>query len=188
MEMDIFEAISSRRSIRRYSDLPVEDEQVQAVFEAVRHSPSWANMQCWRFVAVRDVEAKQKLAEYSYMKSFMEARGYKANPAKKALVEAPVVIVACAEPSQSGEVRGQDYYLLDMGIACQTLMLAAKGLGLGTVFVGIYEEDKVRELLGIPGNVRIVGLIPMGYPLEEKEKGPSRKEVSEFLYNGRWGG
>ena len=185
--MDIFEAIGRRRSIRKYSGLPVEDEQVQAVFEAVRQSPSWANMQCWRFVAVRDDDDKQKLAEYSYMKSFMEAKGYKANPSKKALAEAPVVIVACADPAESGEVRGQDYYLVDMGIACQTLMLAARGLGLGTVFVGIYEEDKVRELLGIPGNVRIVGLIPIGYPLEEKDKGPSRKEVSEFLYSEKWG-
>ncbi len=185
--MDIFEAVSRRRSIRRYSDKPVEDEQVQAVFEAVRQSPSWANMQCWRFVAVRDKETREKLAEYSYMKSFMEAKGYKANPSKKALVEAPVVIVACADPADSGEVRGQDYYLVDMGIACQTLMLAARGMGLGTVFVGIYEEDKVRELLGIPEGVRVAGLIPMGYPLEEKDKGPSRKEVSEFLYNGKWG-
>ncbi|MCK4911987.1 MAG: nitroreductase family protein [Thermodesulfovibrionales bacterium] len=185
--MDIFEAISRRRSIRRYSGLPVEDEQVNAVFEAVRQSPSWANMQCWRFVAVRDRDVREKLAEYSYMKSFMEAKGYKANPSKKALVEAPVVIVACADPADSGEVRGQDYYLVDMGIACQTLMLAARGLGLGTVFVGIYEEDKVRELLGIPEGVRVAGLIPMGYPLEEKDKGPSRKEVSEILYNEKWG-
>ena len=185
--MDIYEAIATRRSIRRYSDKPVEDEQVNAVFEAVRHSPSWSNMQCWRFVAVRDRDAREKLAEYSYMKSFMEAKGYKVNPSRKALVEAPVVIVACADPADSGEVRGQDYYLVDMGIACQTLMLAARGMGLGTVFVGIYEEDKVRELLGIPEGVRVAGLIPMGYPLEEKDKGPSRKEVSEFLYNGKWG-
>ncbi len=184
--MDILEAINRRRSIRRYSDKPVSDELLSEVFEAVRQSPSWANMQCWRFVAVRDREAREKLAEHSFMKSFMEAKGYKVNPAKKAFIEAPVVLVACAYPDDSGQVRGQDYYLLDMGIACQTLMLAAKGAGLGTVFVGIYEEDKVRELLAIPEGVRIVGLIPMGYPLEEKAKGPSRKEVHEFLYNEKW--
>ncbi|KKL85792.1 hypothetical protein LCGC14_1951180 [marine sediment metagenome] len=186
--MDIFEAINTRRSVRRYSDRPLGDEILREVFESVRQSPSWANMQCWRFVAVRDAEAKEMLAEYSYMESFFAGKGYKVNPAKKALREAPVVLVACADPADSGEVRGQDYYLLDIGIASQTLMLAARGHGLGTVFVGIYEEGKVKELLGIPEGVRVAGLIPIGYPLEEKDKGPSRKEVSEILYPVRWGG
>jgi nitroreductase len=184
--MELFEAINKRRSIRRYSDIPLDEDTLTQVFEAVRQSPSWKNLQCWRFVVVRDAGDKEKLAEYSFLEGFFETKGYKFNPAKKAIAEAPVVIVACADRKDSGDVRGQEYYLVDMGIASQTLMLAARGLGLGTVFVGIYDEDKVRELLDIPSEVRVVGMIPMGYPHEEKDRGPSRKEVSDILFNERW--
>ncbi len=185
--MDIFEAIRTRRSVRRYSDKPLSDELLVEIFESVRRSPSWANMQCWRFVAVRDIEARKKLAEYSFMESYLAPMGYKSNPGRKALAEAPVVLVLCASPHDSGQIRGQDYYLMDLGIASQTLMLAARAHGLGTLFVGVYEESPVKELLGIPDDVRVAGLIPIGYALEDKANGMSRKSVSEILTLEMWG-
>ena len=94
-------------------------------------------------------------------------------PSKKALAEAPVVIVLCADPSQSGVLWEQNYYLVDSGIASQNLMLAARAQGLGTVFVGIYDEEKVKQLLNIPASIRVVGLFPLGYPVEEKKDGPA---------------
>lgn len=186
--MELFEAVTTRRSIRKYLDKPVEEEKLQAVVEAVRQAPSWANMQCWRMVVVKDPGMKQRISDLSYVESFFAPKGYKANPSKKALAEAPAVIALCADPADSGTLWGQQYYLVDCGIASQNLMLAARAQGLGTVFVGIYDEEKLKALLNIPEAVRVVGLFPLGYPAEEKKDGPPRKPVSEICYLERWAG
>lgn len=185
--MELMEAVRTRRSVRRFLDRPVEDEELDTLFESVRMSPSWANMQCWRFVVVKDASVRQKISEYSYVESFFSPKGYKVNPAKKGLAEAPAVIVACADPEQSGVLAGQNYYLTDLGIAAQTLMLSARSLGLGTVFVGVFDEENIKSLLVIPANIRIVGLFPIGYPTEEKKEGPPRKTLGEIVYSGTWG-
>jgi nitroreductase len=186
--MDIFEAIKTRRSIRKYQDRPVEEEKLKALLESVQMAPSWANMQCWRLVVVKDRAKKEKISELSYMESYYATKAYKSNPAKKALAGAPVVIVLCADPADSGSVRGQSYYLTDAGLAAENLMLAARGMGLGTVFVGIFDEDEVRTLLNIPSTIRIVGLFPLGYPVEEKKEGPQRKPLQDFCFYEQWGG
>jgi len=184
--MDLFDAIKTRRSVRKYLDTPVEDEKLLQILEAVRMAPSWANFQCWKFIVVKERATKEKISELSYVESFFSPLGYKANPAKKALAEAPVVIVACADPSKSGVLWDQHYYMTDLGIACQNLMLAARGLGLGTVFVGVFDEGRLRELLSIPLNIRVVGLFPIGYPVEDKKDGPPRKELNEFVFYENW--
>lgn len=185
--MDIFETIRTRRSVRRFMDKPVEEDKLQAILEAVRQAPSWANLQCWRFIVVKDPVVKEKISEISYVESFFAPKGYKANPSKKGLAEAPVIIVACADPSQSGTIWGQSYYMTDMGIAAQNLMLAARALGLGTVFVGVFDEEKIHSMLAIPPNIRVVGLFPVGYPLEEKASGPARKPLNEIAFYEKWG-
>ena len=184
--MELFEAIKTRRSVRTYQDKPVEDEKLQAVLDAVRMAPSWANMQCWRMVVVKDKAARENISDLSYVESYFSPKGYKSNPSKKALAAAPVVIVLCADPAQSGVLWDQNYYLVDAGIAAQNLMLAARSLGLGTVFVGVYDEEKVKKLLNIPASVRIIGLLPLGYPAEEKKDGPKRKPLDEICFNGQW--
>lgn len=184
--MDVIEAIKTRRSIRRYSDRPIEEEKLQAVLEAFRMAPSWANFQCWRLIVIKDKELKAKISALSYVESFFAPLGYKSNPSMKALAEAPVVIVLCADPDKSGTLWEQQYYLVDAGIAAQNLMLAARGLGLGTVFVGVYQEDGVKKLLNIPERIRVVGLLPLGYPAEEQRNVPSRKPVGEFCFLERW--
>ena len=184
--MELFEAISTRRSIRRYLDRPVEESKLQAVIEAVRMAPSWANMQCWRMIVVKDKTVREKLSELSYVESFFTPRGYKTNPAKKALAEAPAVIVLCADPANSGAIWEQNYYLVDAGIASQNLMLAACAQGLGTVFVGVFEEQKVKTLLAIPEQIRVVGLFPIGYPAEEKKEGPPRKPLGDICCSEKW--
>jgi len=185
--MEFFEALSTRRSIRRYQERPIEEEKLRAVLDAVRASPSWANQQCPRLVIVKDAVTKQRISELSYLESFFATKGYKSNPAMKALAQAPVVIVLCADPTQSGAIRSQDYYLADCGIAAQSLMLAANAQGLGTVFVGIFQEEPLRDLLGIPETIRVVGLFPLGYPAEEKKDGPKRKPLEEICFVEKWG-
>jgi nitroreductase len=184
--MEVFEAIHSRRSIRKFQDRPVEPEKLQTVLEAARQAPSWSNLQCWRFVVVQDPAVRASLSELSFVESFFAAYGYNKNPAQMAIAAAPAVIVACADPARSGTMEDQNYYLVDLGIATQNLMLAAHGLGLGTVFVGVFDEQKVRALLGIPAGIRIVGLFPVGYPQEEKRSGPPRKPLDEIVFHEKW--
>ena len=95
MAMKLFE---ERRSIRRYGDRPVEDEKLEAVLEAARLAPSWANMQCWTYIVIKDQATKEAVAGT-----------LKNNPIQKAVTAAPVVIVACADPEKSGNVNGQPY-------------------------------------------------------------------------------
>jgi nitroreductase len=94
--------------------------------------------------------------------------------------------VLCADPANSGTLWEQKYYLVDCGIASQNLMLAARAQGLGTVFVGVYEEEKIKSLLSIPASVRIVGLFPLGYPTEEGKAGPPRKPLTEICFTETW--
>jgi len=184
--MDTLEAIRTRRSVRKFSDKPVEDEKLQTVLEAVQAAPSWSNMQCWRMVVVKSAETRAKISELSYVESFFSNYGYKSNPAQKGIAGAPVVIVVCAFPDQSGELNGQQYYLTDAGIATENLMLAAHAVGLATVFVGVFDEEKLGDLLSVPPGVRIVGLFPLGYPLTEPKGGPPRKPLEEIVHYEKW--
>lgn len=185
--MDLFEAFKTRRSIRKYLDQPVEDDKLRAVLDAVRMAPSWANMQCWRMIVVKDRAAREKISELSYVEAYFAPKGYRSNPSKKALAEAPVVLVLCADPVNSGEIWNQQYYLVDAGIAAENLMLAARGLGLGSVFVGVFDEAQLKNLLNVPEAVRIVGLFPLGYPADEKKDGPPRKPLFDICFDEQWG-
>lgn len=184
--METLDAIRTRRSVRKFSSKAVEPEKLQTVLEALQQAPSWSNLQCWRLVVVTDQEVREKISALSFVESFFSVYGYKSNPAQKALAQAPIVIVACADPSKSGDLHGQQYYMADMGIAAENLMLAAHDQGLATVFVGVYEEEKIKTLLEIPAEIKIVGLFPLGYPDGEAKSGPARKAVSEFVHYGQW--
>jgi nitroreductase len=169
--MKLFE---ERRSIRKYGDRPVEDEKLQAVLEAARQAPSWANMQCWTFIVVKDQATREALAE-----------ALENNPSQKAIATAPVVIVACADPDKSGRRDGLEYFMLDIGICFQQLILEAWNQGLGTCWIGWYNEDKVRSVLGVPDNIRIVAMTPLGYAAVYPEH-PGRKPIEEIVFNEKW--
>lgn len=184
--MDTIEAIKTRRSVRKYADTPVEPEKLQVLLEAVQASPSWSNMQCCRLIVVQAAATRAKISELSFVESFFATYGYKTNPAQKALADAPVVIVLCAIPEKSGEMGGQPYYMTDAGIASENLMLAAHAVGLASVFVGVFDEEQLGELLEIPPGVRIVGLFPIGYSATEPKSGPPRKPLDETVHYEKW--
>lgn len=175
--MDLYEVLESRRSVRKYKTEDVSEEKLKKVLEAARIAPSWSNLQCWRFIVVRDGEVKKELG----------ASMPDNNPAKKAVGEtAPVVVVLCANPKESGDQDGKDYYLLDAGLAMQQMMLAAQAEGLGTCWVALFDEAKAREACSVPEDYRVVGLTPLGYPEKQPSARP-RKEFGEIIFNEKWG-
>jgi nitroreductase len=179
--MDLMEAIRERRSIRKYKADPVSEEALQKVIEAVRWSPSWANTQCWEVIIVRDPNMKSELA------NTLTAT----NPARSSIAETPLVIVLCGKKGVSGFKKGEaatvkgDWLMFDTGIAMQSLCLAAHALGLGTVVVGLFDHKKAEEILGLPQNVEVVAMTPLGYPAAQGGA-PKRKEVSEFVFSERY--
>lgn len=179
--MDLIQAINERRSVRKYKSDPVNDDLVNTILEAGRWAPSWANTQCWRFVVVRDSEIKAKLAD---------TKG-KGNPAAEAIRNAPVTIVVCSKLGISGYYKGEaptdkgDWYMFDTALAVQNMMLAAHSLGLATVAVGLFDAQKAAEILGVPPDVAVVLMLPLGFP-DEFPQAPRRKELSEIVSYDRY--
>jgi len=180
--MDTWEAIESRRSIRRYRATEVDDKVLEQVLEAGRLAPSWDNTQCWHFIVVRDVESRNKLAD-------MMPRN---NPAARGVREAPVVVVACAERDKSGYIDGKlssdkgDWYMFDIALAMQNMVLMAQSLGLGTVYIGWFDEEQATEFLNIPQGYSIVAMTPLGYPAKIPKQRP-RKKLNQIVSYEKFG-
>jgi nitroreductase len=181
--MDLMEAIKGRRSIRKYKPDPISEETLRTLMEAVRWSPSWANTQCWEVIVVRDPKIKSELATALP----------NTNPALSSMTEAPLIIVLCGKKGISGFKKGQaatikgDWLMFDTGLAMQNLCLAAHALGLGTVVVGMFDHKKAEEILGLPQNVEVVAITPLGYRAAEGSP-TRRKELSEFVFYDKYQG
>jgi nitroreductase len=163
--MELMDVITKRTSIRKYKPDPIDEEKIRYVLEAARLAPSWANWQCWKYIVVTDDSLKKIITQHEWA------------------TEAPAIIVGCADPKQSGKDHGQDYYMLDMGISMEHLVLAATEQGLGTCWIGKYFDEKtVKKVLEIPKNFKVVAMTPLGYPAEESIVKP-RKKFEEIV---RW--
>ncbi len=163
--MDVLSAIGGRRSIRKYSSKPVEEEKLLKVLEAARLSPSAKNRQEWRFIVVRELKTRMELTE---------AIG------QPFVGEAPIILVCCGTEVESIMRGGQPRYTVDLSIATAYMILEAYEQGLGTCWLGSYDENKVKEVLGIPEGVRIVAITPLGYPNESPAPRP-RKQLDEII-------
>ncbi|MBI2863195.1 MAG: histidine phosphatase family protein [Chloroflexi bacterium] len=164
----MLKVIRERRSVRRMQSTPIPEDHLTSILEAARLAPSWGNRQCWRFVVVRDAERRARLSRAI-------------STPKTLLVEAPVVIVAFAQPDASGRREGLDYFMLDMGIAVEHLVLQAHALGLGTCWIGLFEEEPIKEAIGLPDDMRVVALIPIGYPAHDPGT-RKRKPLAELVF------
>jgi len=194
--MELFEAIKNRRSIRRYKSASVDDKKIEAILEAGRWAPSWSNTQCWRFIVVRDPKIKAKLAD-TLMKIKLPDREVP-NPGAMAINTVPVVIVVCGEIGKAGGKPGRgggggeyvtdkgDWFMFDTALAVQNMVLAAHGLGLGTVIMGAFDAVQAEKALGVPKGYRVVVMFPVGVP-DQEGKAPPRKELSEIVIKDIWG-
>jgi nitroreductase len=163
--MDVTEAIRSRRSIRRYKQIPVPEHLLKRVLEAARLAPSAGNRQEWKFVVITEEETKRQLAEACRNQSFVAQAG--------------AVIVACAtDPSKK-------WHMVDVAIAVDHMTLEAHALGLGSCWIGAYEEERVKQICGIPEAIRVVVLLPVGIPDAEGVTRP-RKTLEEIVSWERW--
>jgi nitroreductase len=170
--LDVLEAVKNRRSIRNYLDKPVEEEKLLKILEAARLSPSAVNFQPWNFIVVKDRVIRQKMLQ-AYNREWF--------------VKAPVIIVACATPQKAWRRSdGEEFWKIDAAIAMQSMVLTATSEGLGTCWVGAFDEKKAREVLGIPDEIRIVAMTPLGYSAEKKEQVTERKPLEEIMRYNHW--
>jgi len=170
--MDVLIAIKTRKSVRKYLKRNVEEEKLTAILEAGRLAPSASNRQEWRFVVVRAPEKRVKLAEAANQQTFVG--------------EAPVVIAACAVTDAHLMRCGQACYPIDVAIALDHMSLAAAELGLGTCWIGAFDEDQVKKILNIPQEIRVVALMPLGYPSDPSVISKNRLPLSEIVKHDHW--
>ena len=150
--MTVYEAIKSRYSVRAYKNEPVPEEKLHKILDAARLAPSARNRQEWKFIVVRDKVTRRKLAEAASHQMF--------------IAEAPVVIVACA--TEHSHIMRCDVpaYAVDLAIAVDHMTLVATEEGLGTCWIGAFNQDEVRKILDIPDTCKVVALLPLGYPAD----------------------
>ncbi len=174
--MEFLEVVKKRRSIRAYKPDPVEPEKIANVLEAARQAPSWKNLQCWRFMVITSIEKRTAVANV-----FAPT-----NPGAKALLQSPVIIALCANPAESEVWDSKDFYMLDAGLAMEHLILAATDLGLATCWQGLFDEEKMKQALGVPAEFRVIAVSPLGYPDQERNPRP-RKGMEEIAFGEQWG-
>jgi nitroreductase len=170
--MDVFEAVKTRKSVRKSLDKPVEEEKLSQILEAARLAPSASNRQEWRFVVVRDKDTRMKLAEASGAQMF--------------IAEAAVVLAACAETDGKIMHCGLPCHPIDVAIALDHITLAAVELGLGTCWIGHFDAPAVKKILGIPDEIVVVSLMPLGYPADPAAIAKKRLSKDQILHWEHW--
>lgn len=166
--MEVFEAIKGRRSIRKYTKDPVPEDLIVEILEAGRWAPSAGNSQPWSFIVLRDEEVRREVADATTYGKF--------------LADAPIGIAVVVDP------RASSHPVEDGAIATQNMLLAAHALGMGGCWIGSYNsvyEEKVKEILNIPKNKRLLSIISIGFPAESPTK--TRKGLRQITFTDRYG-
>jgi nitroreductase len=170
--MELMEAIKGRRSIRKFKNPNIPDEAIAQLIEAASYAPSAGNIQPWEFVIVRTPTVKQKLVKAAYN--------------QKQVQEAPVIIVVCADENRSSTGygnRGKTLYCIqDTSAAIQNILLTAHSLGLGTCWIGAFDENEAKDAVNAPEGVRPVAMIPIGYP-DVTPRQRNKRPISELVHH-----
>ncbi|MBI2925296.1 MAG: nitroreductase family protein [Verrucomicrobia bacterium] len=162
--MNLFETIKARQSVRAYEAKPIEPAKLEAILGAANQAPSAGNVQAYQICVVRDAKLKRALAKAALDQGF--------------IAQAPVVLVFCADARRAAahyRSRGEQLYCVqDATIAAAYAQLAATALGLATCWVGAFDEQEARRIIGVPSTHRPVAIIPVGSPAETPERTPRR--------------
>ena len=170
--LELYKAIRTRRSIRRYRPDSVPDQIIRKIIEASSWAPSSSNSQPWEFVVVRDGNTLERLSKTHAYADMLKG--------------APLCIVACSDPE-----RSPNHWVEDCSIAVENMLLSARGEGLGTCWIAVYRpndverENRIREVLSIPADIRVIALIGVGYPAESPQP-PARRRLEDIVHYERY--
>jgi nitroreductase len=182
--METAEVIHKRCSLKTHlSSRPIEAEKIDAIVNAARLAPSARNTQPWRFIVVEGEKAVDALVDAAFSERSSMIR------------QAPAIIIVCARPADDVTIDGQEYYLFDVGLAVENMVLAATDLGLVTHLIASFNEVELKRILHTPDDVRVVIATPLAYPLEgsydeaakDRLSQRTRKPLHEVAYAGKWG-
>jgi nitroreductase len=170
--MGFWELVRRRYSVREYDpDADVPPEQIRSILEAAIEAPSAGNCQPWHFVVVRDLDLREALAKAAYGQGF--------------LAQAPVVIVVCCDPARSAMRYGRRgiglYSLQDTAAATEHILLAATALGLGSCWVGAFDEAAAARALSLPKHLRPVALVSIGHPAVSSSRYTARRPLEQIV-------
>lgn len=181
--MELIKAIHERRSVRKFTDDIISDDDLNYILDAAGKAPSWANTQVWEFIVIRNKDLIQQVTE-----TYSET-----NPARKCSFGASVLIAVCAKTGISGCKEGQqrtkfnEWFMFDLGLAVQNLTLAAWDKGLGTVVVGSMNHDACTELLALPDGYILAAVMPIGKNPEPDKAGPKKRDPADYTHLNRFG-
>jgi nitroreductase len=164
--MDVIEAINKRKSIRKYKNTEIDDEKLKKILKSAQIAPSAANRQEWKFIVVKNKETRDELVDAAHGQKFIG--------------QAPVTIVACSTESERVMPCGQYAYTVDLSIAVSFMILEATELGLGTCWLGAFDEEKVKRILNIPDEIRVPAMFTLGYSDENPTPRP-RKALDDIV-------
>jgi len=179
LESKVLNIIKERFSVRNYEDRLVEDEKLNLILESARLAPSASNSQPWHFYVVKNKEKIKALSEKMPLGSHLVINSF--------MAQAPVVIVATAGPIDLlrkilSYIINKKWYFLDLGIALEHMVLTAWELGIGSCWIGWFDEKKIKTLLDIPENQEVIAMLTLGYPKEERLPFPKhRKKLEEIV-------
>jgi len=170
--MNITELIRYRKSVRSWADKAVSQETVEKIIDAARFAPSAKNLQDWKVIAVRDPGLRSKMAAI--------ARG------QRFVGKAPVILVICGDSSTGVMSCDMPRWVVDATILIDHIALVASAEGLGSCWIGSFDQEACRKLLRIPDGWEVVELLPLGYPSDPSEVSKKRKSVEDVLDWDYW--
>ncbi|MCX6710453.1 MAG: nitroreductase family protein [Candidatus Woesearchaeota archaeon] len=174
--MELLEAVHSRRSVRKFTEEPVAWGDVVSIIESGMSAPSSGNLQNWKFVIVTDENKRRQIAEACLQQYWLE--------------KAPIIIVVCSPTEKINQyygMRGERLYAIqNCAAAVENMLLTAHSLGLGSCWVGAFDENAVQRVLENPDNVRIETIIPIGHP-DEKPEEPMHLKIESTCFFDKWG-
>lgn len=177
--MEAIKCIKERRSIRNFQDKKVPHEVIDEIIDAAAYAPSWKNTQVTRYLVTEDKEKMNAIADGCVL-----GFEYNIDTIRKAAALVVVTMIkgrsGLEKDGSATTPKGADWGVFDTGIATQTFCLAAHDKGIGTVIMGIFDENKVSEVISIPEGQQVAALIAVGYPAEEP-KAPRRKSVGDLV-------
>jgi len=168
--MNVLEAIRKRYSCRAYQQKAVEPDKLDMILEAARLAPSARNMQDWRFVVVTDSRIRSRVAATTNRPDVFAKAG--------------AIIAACSNSDYIMRC-GQAIGPIDVAIALEHICLQATDLGLGTCWIGSFDPEKVRQILGIPDDIAVIELMTVGYPADSKPE-PQREPMERIVSFEKW--